>query len=63
MAISGNNFCSSAQESFYLMVRSTAQYAISHGTTKLFFILGRLLIISFSAFLGYLLIMVQDKFR
>ena len=57
MAISGKGFCASAEEAFYLMVRSTAQYTITHGTTKLFFTLGRLLIISITAFSGYVFIM------
>lgn len=45
------------------MLRSSAQYAISHGTTKLFFTLGRLLIISLSSFIGYILITEIEPYR
>ena len=40
IAITGKNFCNSAKESFYLMLRSSATFFISHGTTKLFINVG-----------------------
>lgn len=56
MAISGKNFCTSAKEAFYVMLRSSGQYAVSYGTTKIFIGLGKTLIISLSVFTGYLLL-------
>lgn len=54
MAISGKSFCESASESFYLIVRSTAQFAISHGTTKIFILFGKMLICSICCVCGYI---------
>lgn len=55
MTISGKNFCSSAKEAFYLMVRSASQYTLTCAITRLFFTLGKLSIVVSSAFLGYVL--------
>lgn len=63
MAISGKNFCTSAQESFYLMLRSTMQFAISHGTTKVFILIGKLMIVSICCLAGYLFLTTVDKYR
>lgn len=56
MAISGEGFCSSAKSAFYLMLRSTAQFAVSHGTTKLFLYLGTTLIVLLNCLVGYFFI-------
>jgi hypothetical protein len=56
IAITGKGFCASARESFYLMLRSTAQFFISHGTTKLFIMVGTTLIITMCCVSGYLFI-------
>lgn len=63
MAITGKNFCSSAKESFYLMLRSTAQFAVSHGTTKLFINLGTALIITICCTIGYLFITTIEPYK
>ena len=62
MSITGKSFCTSAQESFYLMTRSAAQYAISHGTTKIFIFVAKTCIVSLSALSGYLLITEIEYF-
>lgn len=56
IAITGKGFCSSAKESFYLMLRSTAQFFVSHGTTKLFIMVGTCLIVTISCVVGYFFI-------
>jgi len=63
IAITGKNFCSSAQESFYLMLRSSAQFFISHGTTKLFINIGTALIITICTVIGYLFITNIEPYR
>lgn len=56
IAITGKNFCTSAAESFYLMMRSAAQFFISHGTTKLFINVGTTLIVTICCVIGYFFI-------
>ena len=56
MAITGKNFCASAQESFYLIIRSSSQFFISHGTTKLFINVGVILIVTICTVIGYFFI-------
>lgn len=56
IAITGKSFCGSAQEAFYLMLRSSAQFFISHGTTKLFINFGVCLIITICTSIGYIFI-------
>ena len=63
IAITGKNFCSSAQESFYLMMRSSAQFFISHGTTKLFINIGTSLIITICTVIGYFFITSIEPYR
>ena len=63
IAITGKNFCASAQESFYLMLRSSAQFFISHGTTKLFINVGIILIVTICTVIGYIFITSIEPYR
>jgi hypothetical protein len=63
MAISGKGFCESASESFYLVLKSTAQFAISHGTTKIFIVFGKLMIVAVCCLCGYLSITLIDYYK
>ena len=45
------------------MIRSAAQYAISHGTTKVFITIGKIFIVVCSGFIGYILITQIDYYR
>ena len=63
MTISGNNFCCSAKEAFYLMLRSASQYTLTCAITRLFFTLGKLSIVVASAFLGYVLMIELDQYK
>ena len=56
MAITGEGFCGSAHQAFYLIMRSTAEYAISHGVGHLIMFFGKLLIASVCTICGYLMI-------
>ncbi len=63
MAISGKNFCASARESFYVVLRSAGQFAISHGTTKLFMGLGKGFIVTVCCVIGYIFITTISPFK
>jgi hypothetical protein len=63
MAISGKSFCEAASESFYLVLKSTAQFAISHGTTKIFIIVGKLMIVAICCLCGYLAITLIPYYK
>ncbi len=54
MSITGKNFCNSARESFYLILRCAGQFAISHSTTKFFMGLGKTFIVTVCCVLGYI---------
>lgn len=45
------------------MLRSTMQFAISHGTTKVFILIGKLMIVSLCCFSGYILLTTMDKYK
>lgn len=62
MAITGEGFCTSAHQAFYLIVRSSAEYAISHGVGHLIMFFGKLLITVLCTFCGYLMITQIDFF-
>ena len=63
IAVTGKNFCMSAQESFYLMLRSSGQFFISHGTTKLFINVGTMLIVTLCTVVGYFLITTIEFYK
>ena len=44
MAISGEGFCSSAHQAFYLTLRSAGEYAITHGVGHTLMFFGKLLV-------------------
>jgi hypothetical protein len=56
MAITGSGFCTAAHEAFYLILRSAAAYAISHGIGHILMFFGKLLITSICTFIGYIMI-------
>jgi choline transporter-like protein 2/4/5 len=62
MAITGEGFCTSAHQAFYLILRSSAQYAITHGVGHLIMFFGKLLITITCTFCGYLLITNIEAF-
>ena len=45
------------------MVRSTAQFAVTHGTTKLFTFFGTTLIVSMCCMTGYLILTSVDYYK
>ena len=62
MAITGEGFCSSAHQAFYLVMRSSMEYAISHGVGHVIMFFGKLFISAVCTFSGYLLITEVDYF-
>lgn len=63
MAITGKNFCASARESFYLIVRCAGQFAISHSTTKFFIGLGKTFIVTLCCVIGYMFITKIEPYK
>lgn len=62
MAITGSGFCSAAHEAFYLILRSAAAYAITHGVGHLLMFFGKLLITALCTFIGYIMITQIEQF-
>ena len=62
MAITGEGFCTAAHEAFYLIVRSSAEFAISHGVGHLIMFFGKLLITASCTFIGYIMITQIEYF-
>lgn len=56
MAITGSSFCTAAHEAFYLILRSTAAYAITHGVGHLIMFFGKLLVTIVCTLCGYFMI-------
>jgi hypothetical protein len=56
MAITGSGFCSAAHEAFYLILRVSQIYAVSHGIGYLIMFFGKLLVTSLCTFIGYIMI-------
>lgn len=56
MAITGEGFCTSAHQAFYLIFRSSTEYVISHGVGHLIMFFGKLLIAVACTICGYLMI-------
>jgi choline transporter-like protein 2/4/5 len=63
MAITGNNFCASARESFYLIMRCAGQFALSRNTTKLFMTLGKIFIVAWCCVIGYIFITSMEPYK
>jgi len=56
IAMTGENFCQGAHDSFYLIVRYTATLGIVHGIGEVFVLIGTLAITAVSTLIGYILI-------
>lgn len=56
MAISGEGFCTSAHQAFYLALRSSAEYAITHGVGHTLMFFGKLLVSVVVTILTYILV-------
>ena len=53
MAISGDGFCTSAHQAFYLAMRSAGEYAITHGVGHTLMFFGKLLVSVLVTLLAY----------
>lgn len=63
MAISGEGFCTSAHQAFYLALRSSGTYAITHGVGHTVMFFGKLLIAVLVTILAYTLTIGLDEFQ
>jgi hypothetical protein len=55
MAISGEGFCTSAHQAFYLALRTSGEYSITHGVGHVMMLFGKLLVSVCVTFFAYLL--------
>jgi choline transporter-like protein 2/4/5 len=55
MAISGEGFCTSAHQAFYLALRTAGEYSITHGVGHVMMLFGKLLVSVGVTFFAYLL--------
>jgi hypothetical protein len=62
MAISGDGFCSAAHEAFYLVLRTSQVYVVSHGIGYLIMFFGKLLVCALCTFIGYLMVTQIEYF-
>lgn len=60
IALTSNNFCWAAWQAFCLIVRNCARFAIISGIGTILMFLGKGVIMGFSGWIGYLIIMNSD---
>jgi solute carrier family 44 (choline transporter-like protein), member 2/4/5 len=63
MAISGEGFCSSAHQAFYLAMRSAGEYAITHGVGHTLMFFGKLLVSVLVTLFTYILAANLNDFK
>lgn len=62
IALTGKNFCESARDAFFLMLRNTARFSIVAGLGELFILIGKAFIVAVTSFIGYIIITRVDKY-
>jgi Plasma-membrane choline transporter len=60
-ALSGKNFCDAAEFSFYLILRNSLRFGITHGISSLFTVFGEILVVVLSAFACYFLLGITGE--
>jgi len=63
MAISGEGFCTSAHQAFYLAMRSSSEYAITHGVGHTLMFFSKLLVSVIVTIFAYALVIGLDEFN
>jgi choline transporter-like protein 2/4/5 len=63
IALTGKGFCTSAHESFYLMLRNAGRFTALAGVGSLILGLGKLFIAASSATISYLIVTHVEPFR
>lgn len=63
IALSGQGFCRSAYEAFYLIVRNAAQFAVTHLIGKIFCFFGACFITATSTAIGYYIITSAEPYK
>jgi hypothetical protein len=63
MAISGEGFCTSAHQAFYLALRSSGEYAITHGVGHTLMFFGKLLVAVLVTIFAYALAIGLEEFQ
>ena len=54
-AVSGKNFCSSAKDAFFLLLRNVARLAVLTGVTNFLMFLSKIVVVGLCAALSYVI--------
>ena len=60
-AVQGTNFCSSAKDAFFLLLRNCARLAVITGVTNFLMMLSKIVVVGVCATLSYVLFSGQIK--
>lgn len=63
MAMTGNGFCTSTKEAFYLILRNTVRFGVIHGLGVIFVFMGQIFITVVATLLGYLVLIDSSYFQ
>ena len=60
--MTGETFCKSTEDAFYLLLRNGARFGVVHGLAGIFLIIGKIFIACLTTFLGYCIITGTESF-
>lgn len=63
IALQGKNFCSSAKEAFFLILRNPARFSVVASIGEVFIFIGKLFIAGLSTFFSYLIIANASPYK
>ena len=62
MALSGKNFCASAKDAFFLILRNPVRFGVVGGIGSIFTLFGKVFVASITALIGFLVITKVDRY-
>jgi choline transporter-like protein 2/4/5 len=62
MALSGKNFCASAKDAFFLILRNPLRFGVVGGIGSIFVLFGKVFVASITSLIGFLVITKWDRF-
>jgi len=63
IALTGKNFCTAAYDAFWMIARNPGKFAIMASLGNLFVLFGKMFILGFSVFIGYLMITNIEPYK
>lgn len=63
IAIKGKNFCASAKDAFFLILRNPCRFGVTASIGNIFVVFGKLLVAGSATFIGYLIITKADSYK